>query len=304
MAGKIFFHKKKRSKLNLADPFQKFQDWFTQQWVILSGRQFGPNDSDWLIGPFGKLGAIDNDFIQHLVANEGLEIQRNTSNGLIPSFTDLNLSASDLSKIPDGAKDFYENTAQYNLNLTIKWNPVFRLMGKLVNILFSQRIKQLNVPTDNLSSSEEITSEIITLTKPNSSDPRYLIWYRTFKSSGQVLYSGIYSTCTLPSGETCVKAVFPLPNGNATVIMSPSVGENGEFILTSSGRKFGNTGFYFLLQDSKGKHWAHYVRSYRDQLIVNSKGGKISAEQILTLWNSKVLSFHYEIERKEPKPGS
>ena len=66
------------------------------------------------------------------------------------------------------------------------------------------------------------------------------------RSTNKVIYSGIYTTCTLLSGITCIKAIFPLPKGNAIVILKPSVREQKELILNSSGEKFGDTGFYFL----------------------------------------------------------
>ncbi|WP_221936601.1 hypothetical protein [Litoribacter populi] len=95
-----------------------------------------------------------------------------------------------------------------------------------------------------------------------------------------------------------MKAIFPLPNGNATVIMAASVGSKGELRLDSSGEKFGDPGFYFLLKDSKGGFWSQYISSFRDKLIVSCPEGKIRAEQTLTLWNWPVLRFYYEIHRK------
>ncbi len=285
--------------MNFAQPFQKFQDWITQQWVIISGKQIAPEDASWLMGPFGKLGFIADDFVKKLAEDENLIIERNsTSHGLVSSFEELELSEESYALLSEDVKDFYEKTGQYNLNLRVTWNPLFRILGKLVNTLFSRRIKQLNVPTDSLENSNEITSEIITLRESNSQEVKYVIWYRTFGSSGKVLYSGIYSTCTLPSRKTCVKAVFPLPNGNATVIMSPTVEEDGEFILNSSGRRFGDPGFYFLLVDSKDQYWSRYIRSFRDKLTINSRGGKILAKQTLSLWHLRVLTFHYNIQIK------
>ena len=298
--AKKLFQKNNFNKVNLAKPLQKFQDWFTQEWVIISGKRIEPKDVSWLMGPFGKLGSIADDFVKQLADDEGLVIQRNnTTHGLIPSFQDLELPGKSLIRLSEGVKDFYENTAHYSLNLIVRWNPLFKILGKLVNALFSRRIKQLNVPTNRLITSNEVTSEIITLKESNSEEVKYVIWYRTFSSGGNVLYSGIYSTCTLPSGKICVKAVFPLPNGNATVIMSPTIGENGEFILNSSGRRFGDPGFYFSLIDSKGKYWSKYIRSFRDKLTVNSLDDKIFAEQILSLWHLRVLSFNYKIKIKE-----
>lgn len=44
--------------MNLAYPFQKIQDWFTQQWVILWGRKINFENEDWLMSPFGNLNGI------------------------------------------------------------------------------------------------------------------------------------------------------------------------------------------------------------------------------------------------------
>lgn len=279
---------------------QKFQDWFTQQWTILWGRRIYPKNTPWLMGPFGELGSIADDFVVQLAEKEGLVIERDsTSHGLIPSITKLNLSSVELTNLSRKVIDFYENTANYSLTITIKWNSIFKFFGILVNKLFSNRINQLNIPIQNIQGSKAINSEVITLSCPDSKEVKYTIWFRTFKSNGQVIFSGIYSACTLPSGKSCVKAVFPLPKGNATVIMSPSVGENGELILDSSGSKFGDTGFYFLLKDSKGGYWSNYISSFRDKLIVESSGKNIFAEQTHTLWNQRVLSFNYQITSKQ-----
>lgn len=276
---------------------QKFQDWFTQQWTILRGTKIDPQDFAWLIGPFGNLNGIGDDFINQLAEKENLIIERDTpSQGLVPSIAMLNLSAIELSNLSQKVIRFYENTAEYNLHFTVKWNPFFKFFGVLVNKLFSNRINQLNVPTKNTENAESIKSEIITLSDPKFNKVKYTIWLRTFKSTSQVIYSGVYETCKLPSGKTCIKAVFPLPKGNATVIMSPSVGPSGELILDASGKIFGDAGFYFLLNDSKGNYWSQFLGTFRDRLTIRADNDHLSAEQTLTLWHQRVLTFNYKIE--------
>lgn len=278
---------------------QKFQDWFTQQWVILMGRQINPNEVPWLIGPFGNLNGIGEDFINQLAEKENLVIERNSkTQGLIQSIHQLCLSENELRTLSQNVVDFYEKTSNYNLDFSIRWNPIFKLFGVLVSKLFSIRINQLNVPTKNIENSESLLSEIITLSYPDTNQVKYTIWLRTIKISGKIVYSGIYTTCRLPLGKTCIKAIFPLPKGNATVIMFPTIGTNGELILESSGKKFGDAGFYFLLQDSKCNYWSQFIRSFRDRLVIGSSNDNISAEQTLTLWNVKVLTLYYKIKHK------
>lgn len=284
--------------MSFAYPMQKLQDWITQQWVIWRGRRIEPESYSWLIGPFGNLDAVGVDFICRFAERENLVIENDTAiKGIIPSMAKLHLSSEDMSRLSQDVIGFYENTASYDLNFSVQWNPLFMFFGSLLNILFSRRINQLNIPTKSIKDAESIKSEIINLVDPQTSQIKYTFWLRAIQSSGQVVYSGVYGLCRLPSGRTCIKAVFPLPNGNATVIMNPSVGTNGELILDSSGNTFGDAGFYFLLKDARQNYHAQFIRSFRDRLIIGSQNGLISAEQILTLWNRKVLQFNYEIKR-------
>ncbi|MFT4019595.1 MAG: hypothetical protein QM668_21710 [Agriterribacter sp.] len=62
--------------------------------------------------------------------------------------------------------------------------------------------------------------------------------------------------------------------------MKPSVGENNELLLDSSGKKFGDAGFYFLLNDSKGNFWTQFIPSFTDKLIVSDTTENIKAKQI------------------------
>lgn len=284
--------------MGLAYPTQKFQDWFTQQWAIFWGVKIDPKDFPWLMGPFGNLSGIGDGFVNELAEKENLIVERDAkSHGLIPSIDLLNLSEIELSHLSQSVIDFYENTAHYKLEFTVKWNPVFQLFGIIVNKLFSSRINQLNIPTKDIKNPESVKSEIITLSDPETKEVKYTIWFRTNKSSGQIIFSGVYGTCTLPSGKTCVKTIFPLPKGNATVIMSPGVGAKGELILESSGKKFGDTGFYFLLNDRKGNYWSQFIGSFRDRIIISSENDNLISRQTLTLWHLKVVEFNYRIKK-------
>ena len=284
--------------MNLALTKQKFQDWFTQQWVILWGRRIDPSSHAWLIGPFGELNGIGEEFIFQLAEKENLAVKRNAPDtGLISSIDMLQLPDSALSRLSEKVIDFYEHTSNYQLKFGVQWNPVFRVFGWLVNVLFSNRINQLNIPTSNIPTSEHLSSEIIQLINPKTQACQYTFWLRKFASSNKVVYSGIYGTCVLPSGITCIKAVFPLPMGNATVILKPSVGRNNELILDATGTEFGDAGFYFLLKDSNGNSWAQYIYSFQDSLVVSDVDEGIAASQTLQLWNLTVARFKYEIKK-------
>ena len=277
---------------------QSLQDWITQQWVIVFGKKIDKSKHKWLSGPFGSKNGIGQKFIYQLAEKEYLIIDNQKKDkGLIESIDQLNLPKNELKSLSQDVIDFYQNTSNYDLQLKAKWNPIFKVFGLLVRLIFSKRIEQLNVPIQNVYDSSGLTSEIIQLLDSNTNEVKRTIWFRAFKSTGQVVYSGVYEICTIPSGKTCIKAIFPLPNGNATVILTPKVGEKGELILDSVGKKIGDSGFYFLLKDSNGQLWTKFIKSFKDQLIVRSVNGRITATQTLTLWHLRVLKFEYEMKK-------
>lgn len=281
--------------MNLAAK-QNFQDWFTQQWVILWGRKIDPDEYPWLLGPFGEVNGIGEDFIFQLAKKENLIVRRNCrQTGLLASIQSIGLKETALDKLSKQVIDFYENTSEYQLQFNVRWNPFFKIFGYLVNRLFSQRINQLNIPTSNIKDPEILKSEIIQLVDSATEEVKYTIWLRKFVSTGKVIYSGIYGNCKIPSGQTCIKAIFPLPKGNATVIMKPGVSENNGLVLDSSGTKFGDAGFYFLLNDAKGNYWAQFIPSFTDTLTVSENDQLLTAKQTLKLWKLRVATFSYTI---------
>lgn len=288
--------------MGIARKNQSIQDWITQQWVILFGQRIDDQKYKWLLGPFGGTKGIGLKFIEQLAKDESLVIDSQIKNkGLLDSILNLELPEIELNRLSKDVIDFYENTSNYELLLKAKWNPLFKIFGTLVNSVFSKRIEQLNIPIENLENASELTNEIIKLVDSESNEIKRTIWLRTFKSTGQVVYSGVYDTCSLPNKQICIKAIFPLPNGNATVLLTPSVGKNGELILDSSGKRIGDSGFYFLLRDSEGQLWSNFIKSFKDKLIVRSINDRITATQTLTLWNLKVLEFEYEIKKLHNK---
>src|SRR5690606_21100499 len=195
--------------MGIAHKKQNFQDWITQQWVILFGRRIDKRKSEWLLGPFGNTNGIGLKFINQLAEKEQLISDKNKKDkGLIQSINQLNLSEYELNGLSKNVIDFYENTANYEFDLKVKWNPFFKNFGRLLKLLFSNRIEQLNIPIENIKDSKALNSDIIQLLYAKSRVVKRTIWLRRFKSTDQVVYSGVYETCKIPSGQTCIKAIF------------------------------------------------------------------------------------------------
>lgn len=273
----------------------------TQRWVQITGRLIDLEQMAWLNGPVGKPTGIGRDFFDELAADSDLEVRRNgTGCGLIANFSSLRSSAFDSSRVFPQVARFYERTSDYDLDVWAEWRGLFRPFGSLIASLFSRRLQQLNVPLSSLETSRGITSEIVQLADRQSGEIRYTAWVRQLIGSGHVLYAGSYSLCETPGfSGPCVKVVFPLPNGNAVVIMKPEAHADGSFSLTSSGRAFGDPGFYFVVHKADGRIFARYLRALRESIrVYTAEETSVRADHTLTLWGLTFLRLHYRLQEK------
>ena len=276
-------------------------DWITQKWVQITGRRVSLDDASWLGGPVGRTKGIGAGFFENLARADGLQLRAPDDAGLISSVSTLESSELDVSRLDSGVIDFYEHTAAYDLDAWSEWSGLFRPFGRLLAILFSRRLQQLNVPLTALDTCKGITSRVVHLVEPNGA-VRHTAWIRKLVGTDNVLYAGSYSVCRVPrhSGP-CIKVVFPLPNGNAMVIMRANGASDGSLLLASSGAGFGDTGFYFTVHDGNGKVWARYLRTFRETIHVYPDGSTVRADHILTIWRTKFLRLHYRLKRRGGK---
>lgn len=265
-------------------------DWITQLWNITLGKKVSPDEDAWLLGPIGAVNESASQFVQRIAAQDGLTVHRNIpGSGLLESIDDWAVSIS------PKVKDFYRRTSDFRLSVTMAWKPGFGTLGYLIAKLFSRRIQQLNLPQTS-SSDIVFNSDFLQITDGTGHN-QYTIWHRSVRDTGEVVFFGIYSTCRIPSGELCVKVIFPLPCGSATVIFRPQSDLNGNLLLVSSGNGYGDPGFYFLVQDGQGCLWKHYLPSFRE-IIMLSEGcdESLTAEHTSYLWSFLVYRMKYNIE--------
>ena len=272
----------------------------TQVWVKATGKQLELNDYPWLDGPIGPTHKIGAEYFDNLAMAENLTIRKNEkSHGIVPDFEVLKSDVFDPKTIHRQVIDFYQKTSEYELDAWSQWRGAFRAFGWLLAILFSRRLQQLNVPLTGLDTSRGITNEVWHLIEPSKDTPKYAIWIRHLIGSNNVLYAGSYGPCKVPDYEgVCLKVVFPLPNGNALVIMRPEAYEDGSISLTSSGDGFGSPGFYFVVHGDNGIAWARYVKTMRESIHVYPiNDSETRADHILKIWGFEFLRLHYRMRR-------
>jgi hypothetical protein len=276
-------------------------DWVTQRWVQWTGRYIDLDENKWLEGPIGKPTGIGKDYFDELASGTGLSIRKNSpQTGLIGDFSQLASPTFDVKGVHPEVIDFYEHTSNYDLDAWGEWCGLFRPFGTLLAFIFSRRLQQLNVPLSSLDTSRGITSEIVQLFDTVSGKVHYTAWVRQIVETGNVLYAGSYSLCEIPRFDgLCMKVVFPLPNGSAIVIMKPELHPDGSLSLTSSGERFGDPGFYFLVKNSSGRVSTRYVRSMRESIrVYAAENSTVRANHTLKLWGITFLRLHYKLRRR------
>ncbi len=128
-------------------------------------------------------------------------------------------------------------------------------------------------------------------------------WVRVVQSSKRTLYAASYTRGEVTGHRgVCIKVIFPLPNGRAIVIVRPEIHNDGSLTVVSDGRRFGDPGFYLVVQDGPDA-WARYVASMKETIHVYSAGnGLVRADHILRIWGLIFLRLHYRLQRKGPAP--
>jgi hypothetical protein len=281
-------------------------DWVTQQWVRLTGRRLDIDATHWLSGPVGDASGVGKDFFDALAARQGLlAVTASAASplGLLTDFGQLAADDFDPAAIHPSVAAFYTRTSDYDLDAWAQWSGVFRLFGWLLARLFSRRLQQLNVPLSGLDTSRGVTSEVIQLRDARTGGVRYTAWVRQLLGSGDVLYVGSYSLVTVPGRKgMCVKVVFPLPNGNAIVIMRPTAHQDGSFSVLSVGDVFGDPGFYFTVRQPDGSFAARYLRAMKEGIrVYPAQRDEVRADHTLNLFGMRFLTLHY---RLRPRAGT
>ena len=195
-------------------------------------------------------------------------------------------------------QDFYQQTSEYEFDVWTQWSYGFEFFGEIVKQLFARRIAQLNLPSNPLDTAHGLSSKIIRL-RDNAGNVRHTIWLRHIKKTNEVIYLGVYSIIHLPSGESCIRVVFPLPQGNATVILRPHVDKEGNLELISKGQHYSDAGFYFIVKDAKENYWKHLLKRFTERIYVYvDSEGVLRTDHSMSLWGLTAFRLHYRMQRK------
>ena len=261
---------------------------------FLFGRRIDRSSVPWLDGPTGP-PRIGTGFHRSVAAGAGLEVRTGPDLGLLPDCALLDGSDFDSSRLDPSVRDFYEHTGRYHLDVWSQWSPLFWPFGWALINFVSRRMEQLNFPMYPLETARGMTSQIEQLVEP-SGRVVFTSWVRRNLGSGLVIYSGFYSTTSPPGHGPCVKTVFPVVRGNATVLLRPEAEADGSLRLISAGRRFGDPGFYRVTEAGPGRLRVWYVRGFTEHFhVYPDADGSVRTDHFLRWWGLPVLRLHYHI---------
>lgn len=278
-------------------------DWITQRWVQVTGRRVGVDEAPWLSGPCGSVHGIGADFFEQWGQTRGLTVLAPRPDaGLVPGLTALRGSGFDPEAVHPSIDAFYSHTAAFDLQITSRWSGPFRLVGWLIAKIFARRLAQLNMPLSDRELEGGVSSRIVRLADAEG-NVLHTAWVRTSVQTGLPVFVGQYGTATIPGHDgPCIKVVFPLPNGNAIIVLRPRVDPDGGLSLLSDGRRFGDPGFYFTVQAEPGQVWARYVRTMKEKLELRvddgAAGSVVRARHRFGVFGLPFLELRYRITPK------
>jgi len=280
---------------------QKCIEWL----VVVTGRRVSRAEAPWLDCVIGRSGQIGTGVYLQIANEEKLELSWPEDAGLIPDFSALNGPGFRAAAVHPSIRHFYEHTGEYHLEV---WSEVY-FAGKFVLWLLvefiSRQMDQLNFPISSLEVAKGMTSEIAQLREPETRRLKYTGWLRRFRSTGKVIYAGLYSTTSLPGEDNpSVKVTFPC-YGSSSVYLRPEAHADGSFGLRSDGGGFGRAGFYRVLE-SGGDAWQvrNFTTLHEIFPVYLDDDGILRTDHTITFLGLTILRLHYKMTKAKQTAAS
>lgn len=289
-----------RERKNGAGGMHRAIGWCLEEFIELLvrvvGKRIKRTEAPWLNCPLGDSVLIGTGIYERIAQEEKLELRQAPSAGLITNFEVLRGPSFAPDSVHPHVRHFYEHTAQYQMEA---WSEI-SLVGKfflwLLVEFISKRMDQLNFPISSMEMARGMTSQVIQLVKPETGEAVYTGWLRKLKSSGAVLFAGIYSIAIIPGEKNpVVKVTFP-DRGSASVYLVPMNHPDGSFGLQSFGRTFGGSGFYRIVESGQ-EHWhVRLFKTLHEVFHVYEDSEKVlRTDHAISFLGMTIVRLHYKI---------
>jgi hypothetical protein len=298
--GSLLRSAPRKPRVGFIGLFYSVLGWFLENvielMVRLTGRRVCRADAPWLDCPLGDSELIGAGIYERIARDENLELRLAPEAGLIADFESLRGPSFNPDAVHARVRHFYEHAAQYQMEAWSEVAFVGRFFLWLLVEFISQRMDQLNFPISPLEMAGGMTSQVIQLTTPATGRLVYTGWLRKMKSSGLVMFAGIYSVARIPDEENpCVKVTFP-DRGSANVYLRPVNHADRSFGLDSSGSKFGRSGFYRLVASGKDHLVARNFTTLHELFhVYEDKEGILRTDHTISFLGMTIVRLHYKL---------
>jgi hypothetical protein len=168
--------------------------------------------------PFSRLsahGPVRPDFFARRFLSEET-VRAHEVKGLCESMSQFNAKHFQAEKLHAAVRNFYENTAQYELVIHAMWNPFFKGPA-IIYKRFSSWMGQMNFPV-NANSPDAMHSRIIKLKDERDGRTNVRAWVRTYQKTAENIYAAAYASHKY-EGVSYMNIAFPHLFGNLTSIL-------------------------------------------------------------------------------------
>lgn len=270
-------------------------DGATRAFWRLTGRPVDVNgDERWLAAPVHDGPAVGDAWLRAAASATGGTLHDHPTNGLLADMAVLDGPDFRAADVRPEIRSFYECTSAWRMDVWTQWHAPFQPAGEIVSRLFGRRVQQLALPTRPLDVAHGMDSRVVAIVDADGKQ-RAAGWLRTLRATGEYVFSGCYSSRTLPgSAQPSVHAAFPLEAGNVQVFLKPTALPGGGFRLSSPSGPFGTDGAYVLVTDRGGAHAARVPIHETFRVYVDPEG-TLRTDHVLRLWSATVLRLHYKM---------
>lgn len=265
-------------------------------WQVTGRRIDLDGDEWWLDAPISSSARIGPEWIGTEAARHGGVLgEHDPEAGLLPSLSVLDGPGFAADQVHPMVRDLYEHTAAWQMDVWSGWSPVFWPVGELISRWWSRRVEQLALPMRPLDVAHGMDSSV-TPVRDQEGVHVASAWTRTLRASGRTVFSGAYSSRTLPGADRpSVHVAFPLESGNLQVFLRPSATDGGGLLLESLRGGFGDDGAYVVVRGARA-HAARVPLHETFHTYVDPHG-VMRTDHELRVWGASALRLHYKFER-------
>lgn len=268
----------------------------TRKFWRASGRPVDlAGEHSWLRAPTSAGPVVRDGWLEAEAALHGGYVdEASPGAGLLASMADLDGPGFRAADLLPQVRDFYEHTADWQVEVWSAWAPWAWPGGELVSRLFGKRVEQLALPMRPMDVAHGMDSRVSVI-RDGAGRQVAAGWLRTLRATGEYVFSGCYSFRTLPGADRpSIHVAFPLESGNVQVFLRPEVRPDGSLLLESPAGAFGADGAYVVVED-RGSTYASRAPVHESFHVHLDDRAVLRTDHLLRLGPATAMRLHYKL---------